>query len=198
MTQQITNGSDVGWYCLLVRPQREQRVMDWLKQFGVYSFHPVQKKWRVRRTAKPIKGSTVQGDGREGYFHERSILPGYVFSKFTGVPRWHILRDMPNISGVLGHQGAPITLQYNDLQTLHELRRRQDVMDENLVSSDVVVFSPGDEVRVTDGVGLDGFVREVTSANPTKEVAYLAGLSMFGKELAIPYARLAHVGYGEQ
>jgi len=192
MTDITDGGPWAAWYCILTPPQREQRVIEWLKRYGVYSFHPVQKKWRVRRTARPIAGAKSMGDGRHGYFHERSILPGYVFSKFTGLPRWHVLREMPNITGVLGHNGQPITLRYEDLKTLHDLRRRMDVLDTSLVSSDMVVFAPGDKVRVTEGLAIDGFVREVETANPSKEIAYLKGLSILGKPLPIPYHMLAH------
>ena len=157
---EITYADDtVGWYAILVQPQRETRVIEWLATFGVYSFFPVEKKWRIRRAARRIPGGKILPDGRVGYFHERSILPGYVFSKFSGLPRWHIIRDMPNITGALGHMGKPICLSYSDLETLHDLRHRAHDLNAREEERRKIVFAPGEIVRISEHSSLDGFVK---------------------------------------
>jgi len=191
---EITYADDtVGWYAILVQPQRETRVIEWLATFGVYSFFPVEKKWRIRRAARRIPGGKILPDGRVGYFHERSILPGYVFSKFSGLPRWHIIRDMPNITGALGHMGKPICLSYSDLETLHDLRHRAHDLNAREEERRKIVFAPGEIVRISEHSSLDGFVKEITAIDAGKEVAYLRDLCILGKPLPIPYAMLSHV-----
>jgi len=183
----------IGWYAILTPPQREQRVVEWLAMFGIYSFYPVKKKWRVRRTNHRPLGAKSQVDGRTGHYVDSPILSGYVFAKFSGMPRWHIIKDMPHISGVLGHMGNPICLAYEDLKNLHDLRRRVTEMDEQAAQKPVIVFRPGETVRVTETGAMDGFIREVTKVEPDHEIAYLDGLDLLGKPVAIPYAMLAHV-----
>lgn len=180
----------VGWYAILVQPNRERKVMAELSRFGLYSFHPVEKKWRVRRLKRKRPGGKMMPDGRTGYYVERSILPGYVFTKFPGIPRWHLVREMPGVSGVLGHNGRPIRLTYEDLETLHELRARADQHEENEQLARRVLFKPGDPVRIDEHNALAGFVSEVMAVDASAEVAYLRDLLVLGKYLPVPLAAL--------
>ena len=168
-------------------------VMDELGRHGVYSFHPVEQKWRVRRLARKVKGGRMMPDGRQGHFVERSILPGYVFAKLPGIPRWHIIRELPFISNVLGHMGRPICLKYEDLETLHELRARASAISEAEEAAAKIVFKPGDQVRVTENPALEGFVQEVMSVNASDETVFLRNLCILGKHLPVSYSQLVHV-----
>ena len=193
MTSLAHDVDQIGWYAVLTQPNREKRVMEEFKRFGLYSFHPVEKRWRVRRLARKHPSGKVMPDGRTGYYVERSILPGYVFTKLPGIPRWHIIKDLPFISGVLGHNGAPIRLNFGDLKTLHELRQRSEELDGVKENMEVIVFRPGDQVRITENPALEGFVQEVMAVNANDETVYLRDLCILGKPLPIPYAQVVHV-----
>lgn len=77
----------VRWYALRVPPQREDQAEAWLKRRGVYAFHPVLRRNVVRY----------------GVTHEqaRRYLPGYVFARFPGQPREHMVVASPFILGAL-------------------------------------------------------------------------------------------------
>jgi transcription antitermination factor NusG len=97
------------WYALLCQPQREEAAERWLKQRGVYSFHPVlRRKQRVR------------GHLRE---YTRRYLPGYVFARFDGAPRVHAVLACPMIVGALcASSGRWGKLDAGRLRALHAMR----------------------------------------------------------------------------
>lgn len=98
------------WYALRVTPQREDQAEAWLRLRGVYAFHPVLMR-RVRR----------HGVIRE---IQRRYLPGYVFARFRGEPRAHLVLACPFISGALCRtDGSWGVLEPQKLAAIHAMRK---------------------------------------------------------------------------
>lgn len=131
-------------------------------------------------------------DGRHGFWVERKILGGYVFAKIAGTPRWHIIKSMPFISGVLGHLGQPMRLTFDDLQTLHELRQRAADLEQASQQSRKIAFRAGEQVKVTEAGALDGFVSDILSVDARSETVYLRDLLLLGKHVPVRFSQLSH------
>ncbi|WP_323041133.1 transcription termination/antitermination protein NusG [Gemmobacter sp.] len=98
------------WYALRVAPQREDQAEAWLRLRGVYAFHPVLMR-RVRR----------HGVVRE---IQRRYLPGYVFARFKGEPRAHLVLTCPFITGALSRaDGSWGVLEPQKLAAIHAMRK---------------------------------------------------------------------------
>lgn len=169
--------------------------MDRLGEYGVYSFIPVEKKWRVRRAAHKPKGKvTTLPDGRLGYWTEKTILPGYVFAKFYGIPRWYVIRTLPHISGVLGYNGAPFMMGFKDVRSLHSLRLRSEQQNaEAEKKPEEITFAKDEVVRIENHSALDGFIREIEEVDPERRVAFLKDLNLMGRRVPVPFSMLAKI-----
>lgn len=98
------------WYALRVSPQREDQAEAWLRLRGVYAFHPVLMR-RVTRAGKVRD-------------YARRYLPGYVFARFRGEPRAHLVLNCPFISGALCRSdGGWGVLEPARLRQIHAMRR---------------------------------------------------------------------------
>lgn len=102
------------WHALIVTPQSEARVELWLARHGVYAFHPVLTVTRRRH-------------GRVAS-HARRYLPGYVFARFDGAPRTHVVMAHDDIRGAICRaDGAWGVLAAQDLRQIHAMRDRARV-----------------------------------------------------------------------
>lgn len=98
------------WYALRVAPQREDQAEAWLRLRGVYAFHPVLMR-RVTRAGKVRD-------------YARRYLPGYVFARFRGEPRAHLVLACPFITGALCRSdGAWGVLEPQKLAAIHAMRK---------------------------------------------------------------------------
>ena len=88
------------WYALRTVPGREEEAKAWLAIYGVHAIFPT-----ITRTRKHRDGTRTPV--------ERATVPGYVFARLPGLPRWHIIRATGHIIGVVGHDGAPYPLSYD-------------------------------------------------------------------------------------
>lgn len=99
-----------GWFALRVASQREDQAEAWLRQRGVYAFHPVL----MRRTV-------IRGQVRE---YPRRYLPGYVFARFPSAPVVHRVMGCAFIAGALALQsGEWGRIDPADLRSIHAMRR---------------------------------------------------------------------------
>lgn len=98
------------WYALRVTPQREDQAEAWLRLRGVYAFHPVLMR-RVTRAGKVRD-------------YARRYLPGYVFARFRGEPRAHLVLNCPFITGALCRSdGDWGVLEPQKLTAIHAMRK---------------------------------------------------------------------------
>jgi transcription antitermination factor NusG len=99
------------WHALTVAPQRETEVEGWLARQGVYAFHPVLMVSR-RRAGRLV-------------VWPRRYLPGYVFARFDGAPRCHLIRAHRHITGALARaDGEWGILDPAGLRAIHAMRDR--------------------------------------------------------------------------
>lgn len=165
------------WYALRVAPQREDQAEIWLRQRGVYSFHPV-----LARTSHRC--------GVPRVYHRR-YLPGYVFARFQGDPLQHRVMSCPWIIGALCRtSGDWGVLEHKKLSAIHAMRkidaeqRMAKAAARALKLADARVRA-GDSVMFRNGP-LAGFRGEVVDL--VADGGAVIRFEMFGREAIISSA----------
>ena len=90
---------------------------------------------------------------------EKNYFPGYVLIKMElSDETWHLVRDIPRVSGFLGAQGKPSPISEAEVGRI--LRQVQDSIEK---PRHTITFEIGEQVRVCDGpfTSFSGFVEEV-------------------------------------
>ncbi len=108
---------------------------------------------------------------------EEKIYPGYVLaSMIVTDDSWYVVRNTPNVTGILGTGTVPTPISDEDLKVL---QRRMGI-DEPTYSIDVAI---GDPVKIVDGPfkEMEGKVSEVDTDRGKIKVM----VSMFGRETPI-------------
>ena len=96
--------SELCWYALQVPPQKEFIAQAILKRKGVDSYVPVRKEWRRRNKYTKTKE-----------LRSFPVAPRYVFAGFPRrTPLWFDLFALPVINGVVGIEGKPMRIPYED------------------------------------------------------------------------------------
>lgn len=122
------------WHALCVRPGHEIPAQRFLAQAGIYSFFPV----RMRHSPK------------RGKYASR-YLPGYLFAKFPGPPRLHVLLETPWVRDVVrAYDDHPAILRPQDLELIHRMRERDEEQDRRI--ADARKIKVGARVRLMEGV----------------------------------------------
>ncbi|HIJ84751.1 MAG: Transcription termination/antitermination protein NusG [Magnetococcales bacterium] len=106
---------------------------------------------------------------------ERKFFPGYVLVKMElNDKTWHMVNDIPKVSGFLGGGGRPYPLTDKDVEKI--LRQVEVGMEK---PKPKVTFFVGENVRVTDGpfVSFNGVVEEVDEDKTRLKVS----VSIFGR-----------------
>ena len=137
------------WFALRVVPRGEARAQAWLQQRGVYSFFPVFRRNRINRFTKAKSE------------YEVPIVTGYLFAKFPSCPLWHEVKASRFITGVIGHNDAPVPLSAASIKGMHALRGTLKAEQER--KSAARRIRPGDRVAITQGPLASLDVIEVTS-----------------------------------
>lgn len=159
------------WHALWVSPQREDQVEAWLRQRGVYSFHPVQARKLVRC-------------GKVRQYHRR-YLPGYVFARFKGEPVVHQVMTCPWVMGALCRSnGEWGVLEPGSMQSIHSMRKidtEQRVFEAAQRARRIsdAMLRKGDRVMFRSGP-LTGFGAEVVTL--IAEGGARVSFQLFGRE----------------
>ena len=106
---------------------------------------------------------------------ERKFFPGYVLVKMElNDQTWHMVSDIPKVSGFLGGGGRPHPLTEREAGKI--LRQVEDGMEK---PKPKVTFCAGENVRVIDGpfVSFNGVVEEVDEDKTRLKVS----VSIFGR-----------------
>jgi transcription antitermination factor NusG len=137
------------WFAFMTPPRREVSAQAWLAQRGVESWYPTEQRWRTIPRARVKRVP-----------YEAAVVPRYIFARFLGQPQWHVLRDCPYLTGVVGHSGRPLPITDLVLAQMRgvpariaEIRQREEERRRIRV---------GDRVTIRDGA-MRGWVVEVQS-----------------------------------
>lgn len=78
---------------------------------------------------------------------EKKYFPGYILVKMELTDEaWHLVRDIPKVSGFLGANGKPKPISEAEVNRI--LKQVQDAVEK---PKNTVSFETGEQVRVTDG-----------------------------------------------
>lgn len=164
------------WYGLLTTPQGEERAQAMLEHANVYSFFPVTKAKRLRR------GKRVDV--------KRRYLPGYLFARFPGTPRWHRVLAQPFIRDVIRRQdGWPAPIAASTLDRIYAMR---DTIEER--DRAARTFRKGERARILEG-SLEGEIVEFVEVRGSMGVFSLGLLGGARCEVALSIVEKAN---GEQ
>lgn len=135
-------------WCLLTKPQAETKLCALLASNGVAAFFAARTKTRHRQT----------NVGRVKYYIESPIIPRLIFAEFPSTPHWHVIRSMPFVAQVFGHNGEPVPIRPDDVAGLRKLRNSLRAVE--VAKRSAAVIKAGDRIEVTQGP-LTGFVAQV-------------------------------------
>jgi transcriptional antiterminator NusG len=106
---------------------------------------------------------------------ERKFFPGYVLIRMVmNDETWHMVRDIPLVSGFLGSRMKPSPVSEKDAESLiHRLENKE----ENFVSG--VAYEAGEQVKVNEGpfASFNGVIEKVDDEKQRLKVS----VSIFGR-----------------
>lgn len=157
----ITGVGDPRCHALIVRPQTEDSVEDWLASHGIDGWHPVEKRLVV------VRGRRVT--------RTRRYLPGYVFAEFPGPVIWHRVFERGLVVDVVRmRSGRAGRLSPADLVALRQMRSIDAAAQARIEQARR--FNVGDSVRIAAGP-LEGEECEIVALGHGEAIV---SLRMFG------------------
>jgi transcriptional antiterminator NusG len=109
----------------------------------------------------------------------RKFYPGYVLVKMVlNEKTWHLIQDIPKVTGFIGDKQRPIPLQEKEAHKL-----LQTIEDRKEQPRPKYSFQQGDKVQVIDGpfANFDAYVEEVNQEKGTLKVS----VSIFGRNTPV-------------
>ncbi|ORE89757.1 transcription termination/antitermination NusG family protein [Aurantimonas sp. 22II-16-19i] len=179
-------GAGAEWFAVRTNPRCEDRAIVTLGARGFEAYLPKGRKLIVHhRTKKTIERTFP-------------LLVGYVFLMMPSDParrHWGLVRECHGVKGVLGVDGTPKALPFDEVEALQlaetenrlrfESARRQRASGRH-------GFKEGDDARIATGP-FSGFVGQVVDADSRKAIRLL--ISVFGgmNEVSVPVDALDRV-----
>ena len=172
------------WYILHVYSGFEKKVAETITERA--QKHNVSE--LITRIVVPTEDVIEIKRGKK-ISQEKRFFPGYVLIQMDlNDNTWHLVRDVPNVSGFLGAQGKPAPI--SDAEAERILQQVADGVDKPKMS---VAFEVGEQVRVCEGpfASFNGIVEEVDEERSRVKVS----VSIFGRAtpVELEYAQVEKV-----
>ena len=169
-TVEQTKSDNARWYVVYVHSGCEKAVVKRLEEkikkqkmedFFVEILIPTQETTEVKQ-GKKVKV-------------EKKFFPGYVLIRMVmNDDTWHMVRDIPLVSGFLGSRTKPSPVSEKDAENLiHRLENAED----NFMSD--VRYEVGEQVKVCDGpfASFNGIIEKIDDEKQRVKVS----VSIFGR-----------------
>lgn len=173
----------VQWFGFVTAPQSEAKARAWLRRRGVVAWYPVERIWR-----------DFGGVRRRKVRCERIVVPRYVFARFAGEPRWHLVRECPWLHRVIGFGDRPRPISDATMgrmaevpRVLREIRRREE---------EARRIAPGDSARIVDGP-LAGWVVDVSEVRAGVARFLAPGSAALPGEISVARLEKTQAGCGQ-
>lgn len=162
--------SSARWYVVYVHSGCEKAVVTRLEE-KIKKFHVEDS---FEEILIPTQEVTEVKQGKK-VVSEKKFFPGYVLIRMVmNDDTWHLVRDIPLVSGFLGSRTKPSPVSEKDADMLlHRLESK----DETLVSG--LSFEVGEQVKVCEGpfASFNGVVEKVDDEKQRVKVS----VSIFGR-----------------
>lgn len=140
------------WYALRTPPQKEKAARMYLDAQGIHAFYPNEDRVKYRHGRKITRNFP--------------IVSGYVFARFEGEPRWHVIRSRPFFIGVVSLGGLPFPIPRPTIKrlrglTVEEKERRRELRELREAARRALEPREGEQAQILDGP-LAGFLVDVT------------------------------------
>ena len=143
----IVSGQEISpvWHVLIVPPQKERAVREYLRKRDIYAFYPSEA------TTRTIKGRKIE--------NERPIVSQHVYAQFKQAPQWDVMKAVHRlITGVMCHAGQPIKVHPDVIRHLQGLTVEAQRLKE--ARAEMLRVRPGDKATIIAGP-LAGFAVDV-------------------------------------
>jgi len=155
----------VHWYVVQTQPHAEGRADGHLRRQGFTTFLP--KLLKRRRHARKIE--TVG----------RPLFPRYMFVRVdTASQGWRAIRSTFGVTALVGGENGPVPVRDGIVESL----RAQHGEDGYLCIPTICKFTPGDAIRVVDGI-FNSAIGFFESMNDNERVSVL--LDLLGRRVRV-------------
>ena len=156
----VQTGGDFQWFCFQTAPQKEASAQAWFRMRGLEAWYPtITKHRRIPRGRVKSKP------------YEARVVPRYLFTRFEGMPRWHVVRRCPYITRVVGVEDRPLPISDDVMMAvkgckayLHRKRLEQEQQDREAIERLAARFKVAehDRAEVVEGP-FAGYIADVRS-----------------------------------
>lgn len=143
----IVHGPEIApvWHALVVPPQKELAVREYLRARDIYAFFP------STTSTRHINGRKIE--------REKPIVTQHVYAQFRQAPQWDVMKRTHRlITGVFGIGNRPIAIPRDIIRHLQGLTVEAERLRE--ARAELLRVRAGDQATITQGP-LAGFVVNV-------------------------------------
>jgi len=121
---------------------------------------------------------------------EKKVFPGYVLIRMVmNNETWHMVRDIPLVSGFLGSHSKPTPISEKEADIL--IRRLENTEENSFVAD--ITYESGEQVKVTEGpfASFNGVIERVDAEKQRVSVA----VSIFGRptQVELSYSQVEKI-----